>query len=158
MNRNFTWIEVIEYRSTCASKMTTYASPRLTRLSLQLLLTLIFIAGFYMTVVSVIRSIDYISNSIRAHRVQTKFNESTTPTLSRWNPDIDDTEPGFPSTSSIIVQLIFGFITLGHAIFGIVAITRQKIRLLSAYGYILVISSFIKILFLIGLYSFNWNK
>lgn len=68
----------------------------------------------------------------------------------RGNETEPDLEPRFPSTSSISVQVLMSMITVTQAAFGIIAITKQQANLLNVYSHTLVISFFIKFMFLIG--------
>lgn len=64
--------------------------------------------------------------------------------------DVMDEKARFPSTASPSVELIFGAITLAHSVFGIVSVTQERANFLATYSHILLISCFIKMLFLIG--------
>ena len=151
--------------------MTTYASPRLTKLSLQILISLIFLFGLFMMIISIINVIDLIGHQQRKHYYHQQqqqqhwpLSSTTTKTITKKifnddpggnnvnNNDNDDIDHHhhFPSISSPNVQLMFALLTFGHSIFGIISITKQRSSLLSTYSYILLIIFLIKLIFIIG--------
>lgn len=149
--------------------MTTYASPRLTRMALLVMVTLIFLAGCLMLLVSIFSSVNYMARSGRSGPsndtqparasvtvTDNSSNKDNSGSSSNNSPVVNSTidheanEPRFPSTSSPTVEVIFAVVTLGHSMFGIVAVTKERANLLATYGHILTISCFIKMLFLIG--------
>ena len=162
--------------------MTTYASPRLTRNSLLVIVSLIFIIGGYIFLIGVIHSINLVSKNARNSRLTVKsspptsllsssgdtqttksVNENNNNKNNDSNNDNNNTKsihhteyepmPPFPSTSSPSVEVIFGVVTLGHSMFGIIAITKERANLLATYSHILIMSCFIKMIFLIGKHS-----
>ncbi|KAJ6225546.1 hypothetical protein RDWZM_004091 [Blomia tropicalis] len=56
----------------------------------------------------------------------------------------------FPNCASPSVEIIFGAITFGHSMFGIVAITKEQSNLLNTYGHMLIMSCCIKFLFIVA--------
>lgn len=123
--------------------MTTFASPRLTRLTLTVAITLLWCIGLYILISGILHSINAVSKSARTE-ADTKANKSSHMNHHEVN------EPRFPSTSAPSVELIFGIMQCICAIVGIVAVTQEKANLLATYSHILVISCFVKLLFLIG--------
>lgn len=131
--------------------MTTYASPRLTRFTLQILISILFVAGLIMFLVSIIRIIDYFSE-----QNQSESNSTTVDQLDRQHLQTNKqfdllSEPRFPSVRAPSVQSILALITISHAIFGIIAITKEQISLISSYSFVLIISFCIKLILLFGI-------
>lgn len=100
-----------------------------------------------MLATGIFHAINAISESNRAETIP-----KTVPTSNVNNgpENVMDEQARFPSTASPSVELIFGALTLAHAIFGIVSVTQERANFLATYSHILLISFFIKILFLIG--------
>ena len=136
--------------------MTTYASPRLTRVALMVAITILFLIGAYIFATGIFHTINTISKNSRIKTEESGNINSTASTvtsvtnLKTNDIDNENNEPRFPSLQSSSVELIFGVITLGHAMFGIVAVTQERTNLLATYSHILIISCFIKLLFLFG--------
>ena len=133
--------------------MTTYASPRLTRTALVVIISLLFLAGCYMFAIGIFHIINVISESGRTAEVALKTAPSSTSPMASVNnlpAEVIDDQPRFPSTAAPSVELIFGGLTLGHAIFGIVSVTQERANFLATYSHLLLISCFVKLLFLVG--------
>lgn len=96
-------------------------------------------------------AINAISESSRAEAVLKTVPTSSVDSVNNAPAaDVMDEQARFPSTASPTVELIFGAITLAHAVFGIVSVTQERANFLATYSHILLISCFIKLLFLIG--------
>ena len=121
--------------------MTTYASPRLTRTTLLVTISLIFFAGCYMLLIGIFHTINYVST-------QKQNNGNTNITIDGEMMTFDEIR--FPNCASPSVEIIFGAITFGHSMFGIVAITKEQSNLLNTYGHMLIMSCCIKFLFIVG--------
>lgn len=104
-----------------------------------------------MFLVSIIRIIDYFSE-----QNQSESNSTTVDQLDRQHLQANKqfdllSEPRFPSVRAPSVQSILALITISHAIFGIIAITKEQISLISSYSFVLIISFCIKLILLFGI-------
>lgn len=111
----------------------------------------------------IFHAINIISESGRAEAViKTVSSSSSVDSVNNVAPaEVIDDQPRFPSTSAPSVELIFGGLTLGHAIFGIVSVTQERANFLATYSHLLLISFFLKMLFLIasaGMHSLTPNR
>lgn len=109
-----------------------------------------------MLVTSVLQTINEVGLNYRTQKLKDRTNQTDIDrlpmndnvTIKSINPVLDR----FPSVSSPSVKFILTFITLGHGIFGIVAVTKEKSTLLTTYSHMLLISGFIKLIFIFGEY------